>query len=142
MNSLSPGYFATMKIPILEGRDFTEEDIKKDATVAIVNRKLAEHYFPGQTAIGKHLGWGGGPNPKLPFEIIGVVENALYEGPRQGIRRQMYVPNYGNAGASFYVRTTAPASAVFGMIRAAVRQLDATMPVYAMKSVHTRLDET
>jgi predicted permease len=142
MNSLSPGYFATMKIPIIEGRDFTEEDIKKDATVAIVNRKLAEHYFPGQSAIGKHLGWGGGPKPKLPFEIIGVVENALYEGPRQGIRRQMYVPNYGNAGASFYVRTTAPASAVFGMIRGAVRQLDATMPVYAMKTIQTRLDET
>ncbi len=146
MNSVSPGYFEAMKIPLLEGRDFAERDIKDrkegEANVCIINRKLAEHYFPGQSAIGKHLGWGGGPNPKLPYEIIGVVENALYEGPREGIRRQMYVANYGNQGVSFYVRTTAPASAVFGLIRDSVRQLDAAMPVYGMKTVQARLDET
>ncbi len=146
MNSVSPGYFEAMKIPLLEGRDFSERDIKDrkegEPNVCIINRKLAEHYFPGQSAIGKHLGWGGGPNPKLPYEIIGVVENALYEGPREGIRRQMYVANYGNQGVSFYVRTTAPASAVFGLIRDAVRQLDAAMPVYGMKTVQARLDQT
>ncbi len=146
MNSVSPGYFEAMKIPLLEGRDFSERDIKDrkedEPNVCIINRKLAEHYFPGQSAIGKHLGWGGGPKPKLPYEIIGVVENALYEGPRQGIRRQMYIANYGNQGVSFYVRTTAPASAVFGLIRDAVRQLDAAMPVYGMKTVQARLDQT
>ncbi len=146
MNSVSPGYFEAMKIPLLEGRDFSERDIKDrkedEPNVCIINRKLAEHYFPGQSAIGKHLGWGGGPKPKLPYEIVGVVENALYEGPRQGIRRQMYIANYGNQGVSFYVRTTAPASAVFGLIRDAVRQLDAAMPVYGMKTVQARLDQT
>ena len=48
MNALSPGYFETMKIPILEGRDFRSGDAKETATVAIVNRRFAEHFFPGR----------------------------------------------------------------------------------------------
>jgi len=56
MNSLSPGYFATMQIPLLEGRDFTLSDVKDKATVAIVNRRFAQHFFHGNSAIGKHLG--------------------------------------------------------------------------------------
>src|SRR5258708_19898595 len=55
MNALSPGYFAVMGIPILEGRDFNRTDVKKDATTAIVNRKFADHFFPGHSAIGNHI---------------------------------------------------------------------------------------
>ena len=50
MNSLSPGYFETMQIRFLEGRDFNRRDIKPTATVAIVNRRFAEHFFPGKSA--------------------------------------------------------------------------------------------
>ncbi len=73
MNALSPGYFDAMQIPILEGRDFTWMDARETPTVAIVNRRFAEHFFPGRSAVGKHLGRGGGPKTKLDVEIIGVV---------------------------------------------------------------------
>ena len=106
MNALSPGYFAVMGIPLLEGRDFNRTDVKENATTAIVNRKFAEHFFPGQSAIGKHIGNGSGPKAKLNIEIVGVVANALYEGPREGIRRQVYIPNWGKGGVTYYVRTT------------------------------------
>ena len=51
-----------MRIPILEGRDFTQMDIKERSepstpNVAIVNRRFAEHFFKGKSAVGKHLGW-------------------------------------------------------------------------------------
>jgi predicted permease len=52
MNSLSPGYFETMQIPFLEGRDFRQSDIKEQSTVAIVNRRFAEHFFKGTSAVG------------------------------------------------------------------------------------------
>jgi predicted permease len=142
MNALSPGYFAAMGIPILEGRDFTRTDAKENSTVAIVNRRFADHFFPGSSAIGKHIGNGTGPKARLNVEIVGVVANALYEGPREGIRRQVYVPNWGSGGVTYYVRTTDGSAAAFGAIRNQVRKLDASMPVYEMKTLEGQLDET
>ena len=142
MNALRPGYFETMKIPLLEGRDFTNMDLKADATVAIVNRRFAEHFFKGKSAVGKRLGWGGGPTSKLTIEIIGVVADSLYEGPREGVRRQVFVPHYGSGSAAFYVRTITPSSTTFNQVRNEVKQLDPAMPVYAMKTVESQLDET
>ena len=142
MNSLSPGYFETMKIPFLEGRDFTQMDLKEQATVAIVNRRFAEHFFKGNSAIGKRLGWGGGPNTKLTIEIVGVVADSLYEGPREGVRRQVFVPNWGRRGVAFYVRTLTSSSASYNTIRNEVRQLDSAMPVYQLKTLESQLDET
>ena len=96
MNALSPGYFETMKIPLLEGPRLHGDGREgSSATVAIVNRSFAEHFFKGESAVGKRLGWGGGPNTKLTIEIIGVVADSLYEGPREGVRRQVFVPNWG-----------------------------------------------
>ena len=142
MNGLSPGYFATMGIPMLEGRDFTRVDAKQEPTVAIVNRRFAEHYFKGKSAIGRRLGQGGGPGTKLTAEIIGVVENSLYEGPREGVRRQVFWPRWGKSDATYYVRTATSSSDTFNTIRAQVRELDSSMPVYGLKTVEGQLDET
>jgi predicted permease len=142
MNALSPGYFQTMHIPFLEGRDFTSLDATENATVAIVNRRFAQHFFKGQSAIGKHLGWGVGPKTKLTIEIVGVVDDSLYEGPREGVRRQVFIPNWGRNSAAFYVRTVQAPAGAFGVIRHEVRQLDPTMPIYEMKTLEAQLDET
>ena len=142
MNALSPGYFETMRIPILEGRDFRQSDIAERPTVAIVNRRFAEHFFKGKSALGKRLGRGGGPNTKLTIEIIGVVADSLYEGPREGVRRQVFIPNWGRNSAAFYVRAGSASSSAFNAIRNEVRQLDAAMPVYEMKTLEAQLDET
>jgi predicted permease len=141
MNAISPDYFAAMGIPILEGRDFNRTDTKEHATTAIVNRKFADHFFPGTSAIGKHIGNGTGPKAKLTIEIVGVAANALYEGPREGIRRQVYIPNWGKSAVTYYVRTTDSSSAAFTAVRNQVRKLDASMPVYAMKTLEGQLDE-
>ena len=142
MNALSPGYFETMHIPILEGRDFRQSDITERPTVAIVNRRFAEHFFPGKSALGKRLGRGGGPNTKLTVEIIGVVADSLYEGPREGVHRQVFVPSWGRNSAAFYLRTATGSTSAFNVIRNEVKQLDAAMPVYEMKTVEAQLDET
>ena len=142
MNALSPGYFETMRIPILEGRDFRQSDLVQQPTVAIVNRRFAEHFFKGKSAVGKRLGRGGGPNTKLTIEIIGVVADSLYEGPREGVRRQVFVPNWGRNSAAFYVRAQTGSASAFNLIRNEVKQLDSSMPVYSMKTVEGQLDET
>jgi predicted permease len=142
MNALSPGYFKTMKIAMLEGRDFARADYRPNSNVAIVNRRFAEHFFKGTSAVGKRIGPGGGPNTKLNIEIIGVVADSLYEGPREGVRRQVFVPHFGAGSAVFYVRTTTPSSATYSLVRNELKHQDASMPVYEMKTLEAQLDET
>jgi predicted permease len=142
MNALSPGYFQTMGVPILEGRDFDARDIRPGAKVAIVNQHFAKHFFGERSAIGRHVGQGAGPDTKLDVEIIGVVADTLYEGPREGVRRQVFVPNYGNTSAAFYVRTTTGSRSAYASVREAVRKLDASLPVYQMKTLEMELDQT
>ena len=142
MNALSPGYFETMQIPLLEGRDFTQMDYTAQPRVAIVNRKFARHFFKDRSALGKRLGFGGGPGTKLDIEIIGVVADALYEGPREGVRRQVFIPKVGADSAAFYVRTATSSTDAFNTVRNEVRQLDGALPIYEMKTLEGQLDET
>ena len=79
---------------------------------------------------------------KLKIEIIGVVADSLYEGPREGVRRQVFVPNWGKNGAAFYVRTQTASSTAYALVRNEVKQLDSSIPVYEMKTVEGQLDET
>jgi predicted permease len=138
MNAVSPGYFQALKTPILEGRDFRVADAQKEAKVAIVNRR----FFHGKSPLGKRVGWGTGPDTKLTIEIIGVVADSLYEGPREGVRRQVFIPNWGRNSAAVYVRTTSSSAAAHGLVRNVVKTIDASMPVYEVKTLESQLDET
>jgi predicted permease len=146
MNSLSPGYFEAMGVPLLAGRDFDGRDEGTKMNVVIVNRKFAEHFFGSvDKAIGRHTGFGGAPDTKLEMEIIGVVENSLYEGPREGVRRQAFVPDQQGrfpASGTFYVRTSIPSTTMFGSLRQIVKGLEASMPIFEMKTLEGQLDET
>ncbi|MDO8679618.1 MAG: ABC transporter permease [Acidobacteriota bacterium] len=142
MNSLSPRYFETMGIPMLEGRDFTRVDAKQDATVAIVNQRFARHFFKDKSAVGRRIGFSVGPESKLTIEIVGVAADSLYEGPREGVRRQVFIPNWGRGGVTFYMRTTDASSGAFNLVRGEVKRLDAGMPVFDMKTLQGQLDET
>ncbi len=150
MNALTPGYFKAMHIPMLAGRDIQlsdqrfkwESDEDEGPRVAVVNRRFAEHFFKTVNVVGKHIGFGDGPKSKLTIEIVGVVENALYEGPREGIRRQVYIPRAGNNGVVFYVRSSIGSKTMYSQLRAAVRGLDPALPVFGMKTLEDQLDET
>lgn len=145
-NVISPGYWQTMGIPLLRGRDFDERDrfdgrnADRMPSVVIVNRKFAEHFFGTASPIGRHIGRDG----KLTTQIIGEVDDTLYDGPRQGLPRQIFwahaeapVP----LGAYFYVRTTGDPNAMFPAIRRVIADLDSSLPVDDMKTLAAQLDE-
>jgi predicted permease len=151
MNAVSPGYFPAMGVPLSEGRDFDARDAGASAgdggdfKVAIVNREFARHFFGNRSPIGRHVGFGNGPKSKLNIEIVGLVENSLYEGPRDGVHRQAFVPlNQSDfpMSAVFYVRTTVDSGQMFVAVRRRIAQLDAAMPVFEMKTLGRQLDET
>ena len=145
MNGISPGYWPTMGVHLLEGRDFDQGDAGKNITKAIVNRAFSTHFFGDQSPIGRHVGFGQGPRSKLNIEIVGLVDDSLYEGPREGVRRQVFVPfaqaDYPGA-VTFYVRTTMASAGVFPILRRKIADLDAAMPIYEMKTLDQQLDET
>jgi predicted permease len=145
MNAVTPGFLKTMGIPLLEGREFDERDQGKEFTVAIVSRSFATHFFGNRSPIGRHIGFGTGPGSKLKIEIVGMAENSLVEGPREGLHRQVYVPlvqsNFPGA-AGFYVRTGLESSKMFADLRRKIAEIDPAMPIYDMKTLEAQLDET
>ncbi len=80
----------------------------------------------------------------MTFEIaiVGVAADSLYEGPREGVRRQVFVPSWGKNSATFYVRSQSASASTFSQIRGELAALDAGIPVYEMKTVEGQLDET
>jgi predicted permease len=144
VNFVSPGYLRTMGVPLLEGRDFDERDAGQTSAVCIVNRTFAEHYFPGKSAIGRRVGSATLRGGKLDVEIVGVAENALYNGPREGSRRQVYFAEPQErylAGETFYVRTNLDSKQMFGAIRAAVQKLDSRVAAEEMRTLESQLDQ-
>jgi predicted permease len=145
VNGLSSGYWRAMGVPLLEGRDFEDGDVDGRPKVAIVNRKFASYFFGNRSPIGRRIGLDTGPRAKPDIEIVGLVEDSLYDGPRQGVRRQAFFPfpqMNQSVATAFYVRTSADSGSMFATLRRKVRELDATMPIYEMKTLEDQLDET
>ncbi len=91
----SPGYFATMRIPLLKGRDFTASDVPSSQIVAIVNQRLASLAWPGQDPIGKTFdGWA-----QKGIQVIGIVGNSRYQSVREELHPIVYLAFDQLAGA-------------------------------------------
>lgn len=102
-NSVSPGYFLTLGIPLLAGRDFTLQDTGTNpypfgstalevSRVIIVNERFARYYFGDRNPLGRHLGHGRDPGTKTDMQIIGVFKDIRYTSLRDEIPRQVFVP--------------------------------------------------
>lgn len=152
MNSISPGYFGTLGVPIIAGRDFRDSDTEqlkhgpeKENTVprvVIVNEKFARKYFKGPSPIGHHVGFGSDPNTKTDMEVIGVVKDIKYTNLRDEIPIQMFAPYLAsrNVGSmTMYVRSTLDPNQLFRAIRSEVRQLDPNLPLYSMRTMENHL---
>jgi predicted permease len=134
-----------MGIRLLEGRDFVDSDVAGRPKVAIVNRKFARHFFGEQNAVGRRITLDTGRDARPDTEIVGVVEDSLYEGPRQGVRRQVFFPfpqMNQSVGTAFYVRAHTDAAGLMATLRRKVLELDPTMPIFEMKTLEGQLDET
>ena len=97
VDAVSPGYFKTLGIPIMRGRDFDDRDVTSKAAVMIVNETFARHYFGDGNAVGRHIGLAPGV---FDVEIVGVVRDGKYTGLRERPVRMMYVPLRERVGAS------------------------------------------
>jgi ABC-type antimicrobial peptide transport system permease subunit len=147
-NAVSPSYFKTLGIPLKAGRDIDERDRKGATKVIVVNENFTRRYFQRRSPLGYHIGFGGGPQVpqvKLDMEIIGVVADSKYEDLRQEVPRQVLVayPQMDYASAmTVYVRTALPSEKMFAAIRAEMRNLDASIPLFDLNTMEDQLDRS
>lgn len=135
IHSAGPGYFRTMGIPVLEGRDFTDRDDMKSPPVIIVNETLAKRFFPAGDAIGKHITPGfattGGT---IKREIVGVVGDVKHQSLRSSSVHEFYFAQAQMPVTSMtvVVRTSVDPHALVGAVRKEVQSLDGNAPVYSV----------
>jgi putative ABC transport system permease protein len=98
-NVVTPGYFRTMGIPLLRGRDFTDADVKGGRRVMIISAETAARFFPGEEAIGHRIDWGNSDaeGEHTWLEIVGIVGSVRHRGLAEGFRFDGYVPVAQNA---------------------------------------------
>ncbi len=158
MNEISPNYFATLGVPIVSGRDFRPSDTNEvkhnpeekgemgwSPSVIMINETFAKKYFPGRDPVGLHLGFGSDPGTPTDMEIIGVVKDIKYTSLRDDIPPQAYQPYMSDhflGGMVVYVRTTADPNLLMTAIRSKVRDLDANIPLFAMRTTDTQINNS
>ena len=141
LNSVAPGYFETLGIPLLEGRDFKD----RDASAVIVSRKLAERLWPGQNAIGKLIAWPDWNGPRRPpLEVAGVASDAKYRSLTGEAPLLMYIPALEHyAGRTrVVVRTIGNPAGVIGDVERAIHQVDKDAPVFAPETMSGHMSQS
>ncbi|HEY6181976.1 MAG TPA: ABC transporter permease [Terriglobales bacterium] len=132
---VTPDYFRTMRIPLVEGRVFAEHDDVNNPWVVIIDRTFAQRFFRGQNPVGKHLQLPDSTQP--PREIAGVVGPVLDTGLDQQPRPTIYFPSLQNPDQtmSLVVRTALPASTILPGIKDAIWRVDKDQPIFNVKAM-------
>ncbi len=128
VNTIDLDYFSTMGIPILKGRDFTQDDRDGAAPVAIINDTMAAQYWRGQDPLGKRLQL---PGQKEFRQIVGIVKTANYQTLGEPPQSCVYVPLRQNYSESMvlYVRTERDPSQMITSIQSEIRNIDPALPI-------------
>ncbi|HEV2834502.1 MAG TPA: ABC transporter permease [Pyrinomonadaceae bacterium] len=125
---VTPDYFRTMRIPLLEGRTFTRDEDEQGKPVLLVDENLARRFWPNQSAIGKHIGY----DSPTAHEIIGVVKTVDYYGSEVQPRIKIYTPlgRHPQRDSTLSIRTSvSDPEALAGSIARALREFDKDLPV-------------
>ncbi len=135
LSFVSPGYFRTMGIRLLRGREFTAADSADAPLAVVINRALADSYFPNQDPVGRHL-WIGQRVDSL-YAIVGVADNERDDSLQSRPHPTVYVAfaQDPRLAMSLVIRTTQPLAALVSAVRAQLRTLDPTVPVFAMHTM-------
>jgi predicted permease len=133
---ISPGYFSTMRIPLVRGRDFTAGDSADSTPVAIVNQAIAERYWPGQDAVGKRLKVEG-----KWTTIVGVARTTDYYDLNEPPEAFLYLPLFQSysPGVVLHVRTTGNPLAAAGAVEQTIHRLNAELPVFDVSTLEARI---
>jgi predicted permease len=138
-NQVSPGYFATLGIPVLSGREFARTDDENAPLVAIVNRTMMTLYWRGQDPVGRRLQVKGGW-----ARVVGVAADSKYESMRETSMPFFYVPLRQDfvRGPALYIRSNQPLRSMLAALVREVHALDANLALYEMITLQEQLNRS
>jgi predicted permease len=143
---ITPGYFATLRQPLLVGREFSAADAQGQPKVAIVNLSLAKRFFGSpQNALGRAIAESGGSDGKFDTTIVGVVGDIKHANLRTEMGPAVYRPYTQQkhpGGVVVYTRTTQAPRTVEAAIRQAIHQLDSTLVVDSLRTMEQQVDRS
>jgi len=137
-NEVGAGYFSTMGVPLMSGREFTDADGPGAQKVAIVNEEFVKKFKLGHDAVGKMIGSGQGWRSKQDTMIVGVAQNAKYSEVKRKVPPLFFRPYRQDndlGSASFYVRTAGDPAQMASSVTAVVKRLDPNLPVEELKTL-------
>ena len=140
LNGVTPGYFQTLGVALQQGRFLEPHDAAGAPKVVVLNEKLARDLFPQGGAVGQRVTFGD-PALEGDWEIAGVVNDTLYDGPREAPRRLAYFSVDQLKGNDRFVswlqvRTTGHPERDAASVRAALAQIDPDLPVPSLRTIH------
>ncbi|HEY1214190.1 MAG TPA: ABC transporter permease [Bryobacteraceae bacterium] len=143
-NLVGPGYFHTLGIPLLAGRDFSDADTSSSQRVVILSEAVARRLFPGESPIGHQLRMGA---EGTTVQVVGLVRDSKFEGLRDAPGKMVYVPDEQSDFAialptAFFLRTADNDRNVMTAVPKAVKQLDASLPVNGLTTMKDFVDNT
>jgi predicted permease len=148
VNEVGPGFFKTMQMPVIRGREFTEADQANSLKVAVVNEEFAKEYFDGD-AVGKQIGFGRNPQtgaPNLGIYIVGVVRDGKHANMREKKpARFIYTPytqNESIESMTFYVRSQTPPDRLVADVRAALRRVDENLSMFRIQTMERTIERS
>ena len=142
-NIVSSDYFATMRMPVVAGRDFNDHDNLKSGSVGIINETMARYYFGNSNPIGKKFGTDSSTPPDI--EIVGVVKDAKYVSLREEPKRHFYVPMAQQDrlfDMALHVRTTGDVRPVVSLLRETLHNLDPNVPLYHITTLEDQIADS
>src|SRR5688572_7743316 len=135
--SLSPGALELLGVRLIDGRSFTEDDDQNARPVVIVDTRLAERMWPGQSAIGRRLGVDTfvTGKPEIRATVVGVVQHVRHRSPVEEVRDQVYFPQRQvlRNPCVYIVKTAGDAGSMVPAIRETLKALDASLPIYDVR---------
>ena len=134
-NAVSPDYFKTMNITVLQGRDFLDSDSESSPRVAIINEAMANRFWPGISPVGQNFNRDG--DAQHPIEIVGVVRNSRTEDLYSRISPAFYIPIWQDytSAQTLQVRTSDQPQAIAADISSLARKLAPAVPVLSVRTM-------
>jgi putative ABC transport system permease protein len=141
VNTVGLGYFQTIGIPIMHGRDFARGDTATSPKVVVINQTMAEQFWKGQDALGRRFKFFGDDDYTT---VIGVARDSKYNGVAEEPQPFIYQPlsqNYTPAGA-LHVRAAGSAAALASGVRREVQQIDPTLSLFNVRTLEEQVGES